>query len=83
MESFWIALIKAGINGILKGDVVAIINKMVAELWDEDLSNDEKRARVKAVVSPMLSTIGNLVLSTGIAFAVDSARMYVESNEGK
>ena len=82
MESFWLALIKAGINGILTGEVVDIINKMVLELMDEDLSNDEKRARVKKVVSPMLSTIGNLVLSTGIAFAVDSARLYVESKEG-
>ena len=82
MESFWLALIKAGINGILTGEVVDIINKMVLELMDEDLSNDEKRARVKKIVSPMLSTIGNLVLSTGIAFAVDSARLYVESKEG-
>ena len=66
------------LEGVIKwlvgGDAFRVIVQMVTDLMDEDLSNDEKRAKVKDVVMPMVSGIGKFLLSTAIAFAVDKAK---------
>jgi len=78
MINWKISLIKKFLEMLLSGDIFATIELTVAELWNKDMTNDEKRAYVKAKVMPFISELGSFFLSTAIAFAVDSMRAELE-----
>ena len=78
METFWLALAKKGLEALMGGEATTMIKDLVSYLWTEDLTNDEKRAYVKVRVSPYLGKLGNLFLSTAIAFAVDYLKIEIE-----
>ena len=69
-----LVVIESAIKWLVGGEPFKVITMMVADLMDEDMTNDEKRQRVKDVVMPMVSGIGKFLLSTAIAFAVDKLK---------
>jgi len=82
MEKFIIGIIEQMIKALMGGDVMATIEKMVDDLMNEDLTNDEKRTKVKEVVSPLLNDIAKFFLSSAIAFAVDSLKAELAERNG-
>ena len=78
MEKFWISMAKTALNALVSTEARDKMAEMITELFDVDISNDEKRARVKKVISPMVSSFVNLFLSSLISFTVDSLRYGLE-----
>ena len=80
METFWLALAKKGIDALMGIAATELIKDLVEYLWSEDLSNDEKREYVKERVLPYVGKVGEVFLSTAIAFAVDFLKAEVAKN---
>lgn len=75
-----IIVLERVLKWLVGGDAFRLITSMVGKLMDEDKTNDEKRAEVKNVVMPYLTVIGQFILSTAIAFAVDKAKIEIEKS---
>ena len=69
-----IVVVEQAIKWLVGGEPFKIITRMVADLMNKDMTNDEKRDAVKRVVMPLVSGIGQFLLSTAIAFAVDKLK---------
>ena len=76
METFWLALAKKAIDALVGGTATKLIKELVASLMNQTATNDEKRAYVKERVLPYVGKVGEIFLSTAIAFAVD----YLKAN---
>lgn len=74
IENFWLAVAKKAIEAIMGGDATKLIKELVESLMSQNSSNDEKRAYVKSKVLPYVGKLGEIFLSTAIAFAVDYAK---------
>lgn len=70
-------------RGLASGKAYDLIVKTVSELMEEDLTNDEKRAKVKAAVMPIMRDFGKAWLSVIIAFAVKTVQLKIEAENGR
>ena len=65
------------------GKLVDFIKEFVQNLWDEDMSNDEKKKIVMEKAGELFSQYSMIIISFIVKFAVTQIRLRIEAEEAK
>ncbi len=78
-----IKVIQGMIGLLVGGDAMDMIDELIVIYDDKDMSKDEKRKEVKAVVMPFVRIMGKELVNIAIAIAVTLLRSKLASMQKK